>query len=143
MFLPDELLFLSPDHPAPSAVAGSFARRVYVLALAEPAFPGNKDFLFRVLSAVHLNLDKDTLFAEFPESMQCSFVQELKSKQPEHVLVFGATPAQLGLRIEAPLYQPLVFYGATWLFADALSVLEPDKNKKGQLWAALKQIFPG
>ena len=143
MFLPDELIFLSPDVSAPVAASGSFARRVCVLALAEPEFPANREFLSRVLAAVRLNLDKDTLFAEFPGTMQFSFVQELKNRQPEYVLVFGGTPAQMGLRIEAPLYRPLVFYGVNWLFADALSVLEPDKNKKGQLWSALKQVFLG
>ena len=55
--------------------------------------------------------------------------------------IFRLPPAQLGLRIDAPLYKPVAFYGVTWLFADAVSVLEPDKNKKGLLWAALKQIF--
>lgn len=143
MFLPDELLFLSPELPAPPVATGGFARRVYILALAEPLFPANREFLSKVLSAVQLNLDKDTLFAEFSESMQFSFVQELKIKQPEHVLVFGARPAQLGIQAATSLYQPLVFYGVNWLFADALSVLEPDKNKKGQLWSALKQVFLG
>lgn len=141
MFFPDELLFLSPEQPAPDPLAGAFARRVYVLALAEPAFAGAREFLSKVLSSVHLNLDKDTLFAEIPESMQVSFVQELKNKHPEQVLVFGVAPAQLGLHIETAYYRPLSFYGVTWLFADALSVLEPDKDRKSRLWAALKQMF--
>ena len=141
MFPADELLFLSPEPGTPESAAGGFARRVYVLALAEPACPGNRDFLSKVLSAVQLNLDKDTLFAEIPASLPVSFAAELKKKQPEHVMIFGIHPAQLGLRIDAPLYKPVAFYGVTWLFADAVSVLEPDKNKKGLLWAALKQIF--
>ena len=141
MFFPDELLFLSPELPAPAPAAGAFARRVYVLALAEPEFPGAREFLSKVLSSVQLNLDKDTLFAEIPELMQVSFVHELKNKHPEQVLVFGVAPAQLGLHIETAHYRPLSFYGVTWLFADALSVLEPDKDKKSRLWAALKQMF--
>ncbi len=141
MFLPDELLFLSPEQPVPGPVTGGFARRVYVLALAEPAFPGAREFLSKVLSSVQLNLDKDTLFAEIPELMQISFATELKNRHPEQVLVFGVTPSQLGLHIEAAYYRPLSFYGVTWLFADALSVLEPDKNRKSQLWTALRQMF--
>lgn len=142
MFLPDELLFLAPEHAASSGTLnGGFARRIYVLALAEPDFPGNRAFLSKVLSSVQLNLDKDTLFAEIPESMQLSFIAELKNKQPEHILVFGLSPAQLGFHFEPTFYQPFVFYNFTWIFADALSVLEPDKNRKGQLWVALKQLF--
>lgn len=142
MFSPDELIFLAPERRASGLAEGGFARRVWILALAEPPFAAaNRDFLAKVLAAVQLNFEKDTLFAEIPASEPFNFSTDLKHKQPEYVLVFGLPPAQLGLTIEMSLYRPVLFYGATWLFADALSVLEPDKNRKGQLWSALKQMF--
>jgi hypothetical protein len=142
MFSPDELIFIAPERSAVELATGSFVRRIWVLALAEPnPVNSNKIFLAKVLVAANLNLEKDTLFAEIPASMPIGFSTDLKTKHPERVLVFGLPPAQLGLTIEAQLYKPLAFYGADWLFADALSILEPDKNKKGQLWSALKQMF--
>jgi len=144
MFLPDELIFLAPDNSAAESAKGDYARRLWVLSLAEPAHSvSNKDFLAKVLSAANLNLDKDTSFAEIPASRPVHFSADLKRSQPEHVLVFGLPPAQLGLTIDIPLYRPTEFYGTTWLFADALSALEPDKNRKGLLWAALKQLSLG
>lgn len=142
MFSPDELIFLVPERRASDLSEGGFARRVWVLALNEPSKSGgDKDFLAKVLAAVNLNLEKDTLFAAIPALEPVNFSTDLKEKQPEHVIVFGLKPSQLGLTIEAPLYRPVVFYGVTWLFADALPVLEPDKDRKGQLWSALKQMF--
>ena len=141
MFLPDDLLFNVPENMLSESSTGAFARRVYVMVLEEPAFPGNREFLSKVLSAVQLDLAKDTLFAEIPVNVSASFVTELKSKQPEQVLVFGLLPADLGLAIEASVYQPVVFYGVQWLFADPLSALEYDKQKKSLLWSALKQMF--
>jgi len=142
MFSPDELIFIAPERSAIELATGNFARRVWVLALAEPdSVDSNKTFLAKVLSAANLNLEKDTLFAEIPASMPIGFSTDLKSKQPEQVLVFGLPPAQLGLTLEIPSYKPVIFYGTNWLFADALSILEPDKNRKGQLWSALKQMF--
>jgi hypothetical protein len=142
MFSPDDLIFLASERTASDLSEGGFARRMWVLALDEPAISGaNKEFLAKVLAAASLNLEKDTLFAEIPASEPVNFSTDLKRKQPEYVLVYGLPPSQLGLTIEAPLYRPVVFYGVTWLFADALSVLEPDKNRKGQLWSALKQMF--
>lgn len=142
MFAPDELIFVAPEHSVFERAEGNFARRLWVLALAEPAFSAaNRDFLSKVLAAANFNFEKDTLFAEIPASEPVNFSTDLKRKQPDYVLVFGLPPAQLGLTIDLSLYHPLVFYGATWLFADALSVLEPDKNRKGLLWSALKQMF--
>ena len=142
MFSPDELIFLVPERTASDLSEGGFARRVWVLTLDEPANSGaDKDFLAKVLAAVNLNLEKDTLFAAIPAPEPVNFSTDLKRKQPEYVIVFGLQPSQLGLTIETPLYRPVAFYGVTWLFADALSELEPDKNRKGQLWLALKQMF--
>ena len=142
MFTPDDLIFLSPEHMTLDRTVGGFARKVWVLALSEPAAAGsNRDFLAKVLAAAQLNFDKDTLFTEIPASEPVNFSTDFKRKQPDYVLVFGLPPAQLGLTIETTPYRPVLFYGATWLFADALSVLEPDKNRKGQLWSALKQMF--
>ncbi|MBV6438594.1 MAG: hypothetical protein EPGJADBJ_00218 [Saprospiraceae bacterium] len=142
MFSPDELIFNAAERSISELSEGHFGRRIWVLALAEPAvLPANRDFLTKVLSAAHLNLEKDTLFAEIPAALPVHFSTDLKRRRPEQVLIFGLPPAQLGLSIETPLYRPVHFYGVTWLFADALSVLEPDKNRKGQLWSALKQMF--
>ncbi|HRI59149.1 MAG TPA: hypothetical protein PK228_05490 [Saprospiraceae bacterium] len=142
MFSPDDLIFLAPEGAVSSRSEGKFARRLWVLARAEPGASGaNRDFLTKILAAANLNLEKDTLFAEIPLSEPVHFSTDLKRTGAEQVLVFGLLPAQLGLTIEIQYYRPFEFYGVTWLFADALSVLEPDKNRKGQLWSALKQMF--
>ena len=142
MFSPDELIFIAPDRRVSDLSQGHFSRRIWVLALTEPvAAAANRDFLAKVLAAANLNLDKDTLFAEIPPSEPVHFSADLQHNKPAQVLVFGLPPAQIGLSAEFPLYRPIEFYGCTWLFADALSVLEPDKTRKGQLWACLKQMF--
>jgi hypothetical protein len=142
MYTPDELIFLAPERNLLAFSEGGFARRVWVIALAEPQVSSNnRDFITKVLAAANLNLEKDTLFAEIPASEPVNFSSDWHHKQPDHILVFGLPPAQLGLAIEAASYKPIAFYGATWLFADPLSMLEPDKNKKGLLWSALKQMF--
>jgi hypothetical protein len=33
------------------------------------------------------------------------------------------------------------FSGIKWLFADTLETIEADRNKKSQLWLALKNMF--
>lgn len=100
-----------------------------------------KEFLVKILAAAHINMEKDTLMAEIKGSEAVSLLPVLKEKQPEYILVFGLAPSDVCLSIDAPLYKPFAFYGATWLFAEPLSVLEPDKTRKGLLWRALQQLF--
>lgn len=141
MYSPDDLVFLTPERSFLQAAKGAFARKVFVLFLQEPDFPGNRDFLIKILAAAQVNLEKDTFWVETVASSAPAPAGAFAQKKPDHVLVFGLTPAQVGLKIEAPLYQPMLFYGVNWLFADPLSVLEPDKQRKGLLWKALQQIF--
>ncbi len=141
MFLSNELLFIAADKSALAEAEGGFARQVLVLAIQEANVAANRDFLAKVLLAANLNLNQDALLAEIPVNQPRSLTPDLKERQPKQVLVFGLAPAQLGLSFEVQAYQPLTFYGCTWLFADRLSALEPDKTKKTQLWSALKQMF--
>jgi len=141
MLLANELLFLTAEKSACANATGGFARQLMVLVLEEPNASSNRDFLSKVLAAANLNLPQDALLAEIPAQESRALATDLKALGPKQVLVFGLTPAQLGLSFEIQAYQPLNFYGHTWLFAEKLSTLEPDKTKKTQLWTALKQIF--
>lgn len=140
MFITDELLFAVPERTIESFAEGRYARQILVLALEETS-PSNREFLIKILGATQLSLTDDCLLAQVPDGEPLSVPQFIREKQPAQVLVFGLIPSQLGLTIQIPLYQATEFYGTTWLFADALSVLEPDKAKKGQLWTALKALF--
>jgi hypothetical protein len=141
MFSPDDLLFLAPEQPLSGKLTGGFARRILVILDSDGQSPGALDFLQRILTAAGINLEKDTLLAVTSGKDPVSFLSVMRQKQPEQILVFGPTPAQAGIFIEVALYQPVVFYQSTWLFADSLPALEPDKNRKGLLWRALQQMF--
>ncbi|MBL7807921.1 MAG: hypothetical protein JNN28_08915 [Saprospiraceae bacterium] len=141
MLFNQELIYIAAEKTALSNAEGNFARKVAVLALQEPSSAANREFLTKVLAAANLNLTQDTLLAEIPAQEPVCIAPDLQQRKPGHILVFGISPAQLGLSIQISLYQPTAFYGATWLFADALSTLEPDKNRKSQLWNGIKTMF--
>lgn len=141
MLLSNELLFITAEKSALADAEGGFARQVTVIALEEPSAAANRDFLDKVLTAAQLNLAQDAFLSEIPAGEARNLAADLLEHQPKQVLVFGLLPAQLGLSFEVQYYQPLNFYGCTWLFADKLSAIESDKAKKTQLWSALKQMF--
>ncbi|MBL7805573.1 MAG: hypothetical protein JNL02_17660 [Saprospiraceae bacterium] len=141
MFSPDDLIFLSPENSLPEHIEGSFARRVMVILSSDENLPDNRAFLTKVLAAAQLNLLQDCLLVEVPASGSIALSGILKVKQPTQVLVFGISPEQLGFRIQVNLYQPFHFQHTSFLFAEKLGLVEPDKNRKGQLWRALQTLF--
>lgn len=142
MYSPDDLLFLAPSQSVFATATGDFARQVLVISLADPAASANnRIFLSKVLSAAQLNLEQDTLFVELPAGLPIGLLTDVRQRKPDCVLVFGVPAAQLGLNMTIQPYQPFVFQQMTMLFADALPTLAMNKEKKGQLWTALKTVF--
>jgi hypothetical protein len=141
MFSEKDLLFLVVDRALSAPVSGAFARRILILGSRGTAEDPTRSFLIKILSAVQINLEKDTLFVEYPDQSYIPLAPLLKEKQPETVLVFGIPPKLLCLALHPPLYQPLDFYGATWLWSDALPQIENNKDKKMQLWRAMQVMF--
>jgi hypothetical protein len=136
-----EFIYVLPEQNILSQIEGGGAKNIFILACQEPDAEERSSFLTKILAATHTVPERDAHLLWWPVRQPLSLLPVLQDKQPDKVLVFGFTPAEAGLRIEAAFYQPCVFYGTTWLFAEALSVLEPDKVRKMRLWTALKQIF--
>lgn len=141
MFVTDDLVFVLPDPTADSSAKGSFEQSVLVLSTAQTNQLATPDFLSKILAAARLDLQRDALWLEITAGQAIKLSDWLRTKHPRHVLVFGLTPAQLGLSLKMVPYQPFEFYGAQWVFVDALDHLEPDKNRKGRLWEVLKSWF--
>lgn len=141
MFSPEDLLFIAPERTPLEFATGQFARRILVILPDEPEEPGRDDFLRKVFAAAQINLGQDALLAAVPTDTPMSILPALREKQPAQVLVFGLSPKTLGLTLNVPFYQPFAFYGATFLFAEKISLLEPDKTRKAHLWRALQTLF--
>ncbi len=141
MFGEKDLLFPVAEPSLPEMGSGGFARRIAVFANLEPTGTAHTAYLDKILQAAKIQLGQDTFFAGLPAEACVPIAPFLKVKQPETVLVFGLRPNNLCLAFQPPLYQPLDFYGLTWLWSDALGVLENDKDKKMKLWTALQLLF--
>jgi hypothetical protein len=138
MFSKKDLIFAVPD---PIQWAGKFGKKVLVIWVEEIPSSANRSFLEKMLSAVQVDLEKECHYAVLRKDETAALIPYIKEKQPNQVLVFGLSPAPLGLHFEQYLYQPVFFYQTWFLFADELAKLEPDRQLKSQLWNHLKHIF--
>lgn len=141
MFTEKDSIYRIPEQEELANARGGFAKRIVILLQDEPDFPESEAFLQKIFTAAQINLEKDTLLAVADAATPVHFLPFVKDKHAERILVFGFTPERIGLHAEIPLYQPTVFYGAEFLFSESLSVLAPDKNRKGLLWQALQHLF--
>jgi hypothetical protein len=147
----DENSTLIPDPPLGFRVIGT-ARNKLAVVVKQPSSvsgPSNpKDalsqpsrmFLESILKACKIEIG-DTLIlllseAFHPEDMQSA----LQLQGVNQVLMFGVTPADLGLPAVFPAYQPQKLADRKFLWAPPLEELE-DKESKKTLWASLKQFF--
>lgn len=138
MFSEKDLIFKAPDAPS---WQGDFQNGVLALWQQETDPRAARSFLEKLLASVQINLERDCFYAVLSPDQPAALIDAIKAKQPKQVLVFGCEPAALGLHFDRYLYEPQFFYNTWFLFADRLSVLEPDRALKTKLWTAMKQIF--
>ncbi len=141
MFVEPSVVYRIPEVDLLQAAQGGFQKQVLVVAAFKAGETGKVAFLEKILAAVGMDLHKDTLFALVRPNERVCLNTFLRHKQPQAVLVFGLSPAHLGLQAEFARYQPVQFYGTAFLWADSLATLEPDKALKGRLWTALQTMF--
>lgn len=141
MFIEESTAYRIPQTALPQAAEGDFLKQVLVIAVLEPGELGRRAFLERILAAADMDLYKDTLSALIQPKEYTGLSAFLKTKQPRAVLVFGATPTNLGVQAAFSFYQPTSFYGTTFLWADSLAVLEGNNVLKRRLWVALQTMF--
>lgn len=98
----------------------------------------DQELLSKILQAVNISLLKAKVInvknfdAAFPPLLDFS---------SEKVISFGVDLSQFGHNVNPENYQVLAHNDKTFLIADELAAIAKDKQKKIQLWQALKQIF--
>lgn len=140
MFPSGELVFKAAESTVSDRFEGGFAKNILILALAEENSVANRAFIAKVLSAANLDLAADACFAEISEAEPVNCFSGFPER-PKYILAFGLPPTQIGFSAAIQPYEALHFHGVHWLFADSISILEPDRDKKGKLWTALKTLF--
>lgn len=98
------------------------------------------DQLNKILAALKLNPADITSIniEDVPAPVFASIAQRTQCK---YMLVFGGTPADLGMLVAAKRYIELNLQGVKVLFSDSLPVLRNDAQRKRYLWDCLQITF--
>ena len=113
-------------------------------------FPGDKIipeeqllFITRLLSACKLTIDD---VAVLNHKLQPIEIKKLKLQfNPYRIILFGITPAEIGLPVNFPMFMPQTYDATTYLYTPLLTRLnqenEEGKLLKSKLWVCLRQVF--
>ncbi len=99
-----------------------------------------KVFLQNILKAVGLDLAEVVLINVLHDSVTW-FAQVKQVYQAKNMIGFGITRQQIGLSVDLKGYQVTTVAGTQLLVGHDLSRIAEDKQKKMQLWNALKVMF--
>ncbi len=69
------------------------------------------------------------------------FTNIVKRLNCKYMLVFGATPVDLGMLVAAKRYVELPMQGVQVLFSDSIELLRQDAKRKRYLWDCLQVTF--
>jgi hypothetical protein len=112
-----------------------------VLLLADEELdPSNLLFLEKILKAINLNIDGVDLL-NLNGAYDLDFAALVQNKKIHHFITFGVPFNRIQLDIAMDRYQPIRFFGITFLMADSLPTIEADQNLKKRLWGALQRMF--
>ncbi len=99
-----------------------------------------RDFLKKIVGAIRLDFEQDTLSLNVTQDNTCSF-RSLKEFNVKHLFVFGRTPSDLGIQAAIPMYKAMTINECAVFFADDLDNLIANQDKKRLLWNHLKSTF--
>ncbi len=114
---------------------------IIVLFYSKGQVNAEKEFLKKILSAIHLDYDKDIVPINITSKNELRFSQIDNKISCKSLLVFGISTTELGLVFQCTPYQFFKFRAIHCLFADELSKIQEDQSLKKQLWIALKNQF--
>ena len=122
---------------------GSNQKQITILVnVSDATYLSDRSFAFLtgVLNACKLNM-ADVAVININQSSNNHYTELNSITRPGVELLFGVSPAEIGLPIHFPHFQVQSYNKVVYLCAPDLNSIEEDRLLKTQLWTGLKSIF--
>lgn len=122
-------------------IEGKATNRVAVVYNSDVAMSSDdREQLNKILAALKLNPDDVGMVnvADVPPPVFTNITRRLSCN---YMIVFGATPVDLGMLVAAKRYIELPMQGVKILFSDSIELLRQDAKRKRYLWDCLQVTF--
>lgn len=141
----DFSLYNLPDVNDSSLVFHGDGKKKVMVIANENDVENDLEFLRNVLSP--LGLQEQDVFLLITLKPALSFTELCQNYDFNNLVLFGLTPLQIGLQVQAKLYHPLNISKKQIMFVDGVELFMEEKAKGGtrpkakQLWVALKSFL--
>jgi len=142
-----EIIDFSEAETIAARCTGENAKTVLVIFQTTENQEELKAFLGKVLSAVQLDFEKDTLSLAVEKEEKFSFIQLCQSFDIQILIAFGIAPQHLGLHFRTSPYDLIRHDQRNYVFVDDLQLIYEErqqggKQMSGKLWHTLQSLFP-
>ena len=141
MFTDFSIFPLLPASEALARATGEHGKGLLLLRRAADRSAETDTLLANILKALQLDEGKDCRTLLLDEQASISLVETVRTSGARYCVSFGPRPRALGAQWEWPAYQVLHRGGVRYLFADTLSRIGEDDQRKRALWNGLKDLM--
>lgn len=120
---------------------GSNQKNILIVLPKEEDTLDNIKLLEKILKSVDLSLESDSFICHLTGDKNISFSKLNNENAFKVVLLFGYPPKKLGLNFEILPYHPIEHFSVNYLYVNTLTEISDNRNYKGGLWNALKEIY--
>ncbi len=125
-----------------SCLIGNNAKSILVLVAENQEISDDLlEFLSKILQAVNINLRQDIALLQVTPESSFGFIQMARKFPVEKLLSFGLPAKRLGLHWRYTPYKPIEKINRRFLFAERLSQIQNDRQRKLLLWKGLQEMF--
>ena len=140
-----QIFQLDPNEGEDLKIDGKNQKKVFILYQDPEEQLELRQFLAKVLQAIQIDLDQDTLFINNKHGQKCAASDFIKKYSPQFFLLFGIDPKSIGIQFQLPAYHWIQHQETRFLRADAVAKIYEERQNGGKemsakLWRALKEI---
>ncbi len=123
-----------------SSCEGNNRKGLFVCCKGTPQ-PQSLELLGKMLQAAKFDMTEDTLICWLPSNESFNLSSLRNEAGFSNALLFGITPKQAGININAQPYQPVSIGGVSYLFSASLDEINANPTLKRPLWEGMKGMF--
>lgn len=140
MISTSDRLYLIPEMAMNDiTIHGKGQKQLVIITDSESFQSEEQNTLNKMMAAIKYMPDVDLITVSMPKNQSISFsMLQLVYKD---LIIFGLTPAQLGLNIDHKMYEVLHFDKSRVLVCDSIREIIATPQKKQWLWTKLQSMF--
>lgn len=125
-----------------ASLGGNSKKIIFLINNSENSFLSEEemDMLNNLLTACKITME-DIALINYHQNVHLKYEELINQFTPKKVLIFGVTPAQLGLPFHVPFFQLQKFQQQIYFLSPSFENFLTDTALKKELWTGLKKLF--